>query len=293
MKPRVFHELQRHFNVHAKPLHSLRLDEIRKAKIAEMLNDIQDKRGPTARNRFRSNLSAFFTWAVAQGFLETNPVEGTAKAAENGPRERVLTPAELTEVWTALSTDDFSIIVRLLILTGQRREEIGGLRWNEVDLDRDLIVLPPERTKNKRQHELPLSSQAQVILEQRKGVVARFANTSPVFGEGPNGFVGWGHSKARLDERLAAQRKKGGTKPLPGWTLHDLRRTAATMMAELGVLPHIIEAILNHISGHKGGVAGVYNRARYEDEMRAALCKWADYVEGLADTGATVTRISA
>jgi integrase len=295
MKPRVFRELQRHFNDHAKPLHRLRLDEIRKAKIAEMLNDIQDERGPTARNRFRSNLSAFFTWAVAQGFLETNPVEGTAKAAENGPRERVLTPAELTEVWTALGTDDFSNIVRLLILTGQRREEIGGLRWNEVDLDRDLIVLPPERTKNKRQHELPLSSQAQMILEQRKasGVVARFANTSPVFGEGPNGFVGWGHSKARFNERLAAQRKKGGAKPMPDWTLHDLRRTAATMMAELGVLPHIIEAILNHISGHKSGVAGVYNRAKYEGEMREALCKWADYVEGLANTGATVTRISA
>ena len=87
-----------------------------------------------------------------------------------------------------------------------------------------------------------------LILEQRKasGAIARFANTSPVFGEGPNGFVGWGYSKARLDERLAAQRKKG--KPMPDWTLHDLRRTAATMMAELGVLPHIIEAILNHIS---------------------------------------------
>ena len=295
MKPRVFRELQRHFNDHAKPLHSLRLDEVRKAKIAEMLNDIQDERGPTARNRFRSNLSAFFTWAVAQGFLETNPVEGTAKAAENGPRERVLTPAELTEVWTALGTDDFSNIVRLLILTGQRREEIGGLRWNEVDFERGLIVLPPERTKNKRQHELPLSSLAQAILERRKasGVVARFVNTSPVFGEGQRGFSGWGYSKARLDERLAEQRKKGGTKPMPDWTLHDLRRTAATMMAELGVLPHIIEAILNHISGHKGGVAGVYNRARYEGEMREALAKLGNYIDGLADTGATVTRISA
>jgi len=295
MKPRVFRELQRHFNDHAKPLHNLRLDEIRKAKIAEMLNDIQDERGPTARNRFRSNLSAFFTWAVAQGFLETNPVEGTAKAAENGPRERVLSQAELAEVWTALGTDDFSNIVRLLILTGQRREEIGGLRWDEVNFERGLIVLPPERTKNKRQHELPLSSPAQAILERRKasGVVARFVNTSPVFGEGPNGFVGWSYSKARLDERLAEQRKKGRTKPMPEWTLHDLRRTAATMMAELGVLPHIIEAILNHISGHKGGVAGGYNRARYEAEMREALVKWGNYVGGLNTTGATITRISA
>ena len=295
MKPRVFRELQRHFNDHAKPLHSLRLNEIRKAKIAEMLNDIQDERGPTARNRFRSNLSAFFTWAVAQGFLETNPVEGTAKAAENGPRERVLTPAELTEVWAALSTDDFSNIVRLLILTGQRREEIGGLRWTEVDFERGLIVLPPERTKNKRLHELPLSSQAQAILERRKasGVVARFANTSPVFGEGPNGFNGWGYSKARLDERLAAQRKKGGAKPMPDWTLHDLRRTAATMMAELGVLPHIIEAILNHVSGHKSGIAGVYNRATYAEEMREALCGWATYVDQITSSSGKVVSVRA
>ena len=262
MKPRVFRELQRHFNNHAKPLHSLSLDEIRRATIAEVLNDIQDERGPTVRNRFRSNLSAFFAWAVAQGFLETNPVEGTAKAAENGPRERVLTPAELAEVWTALGTDDFSNIVRLLILTAQRREEIGGLRWDEVDFERGLIVLPPERTKNKRQHELPLSSQAQVILERRKasGVVTQFANTSPVFGEGQRGFSGWGYSKARLDERLAKQRKEGGAKEMPKFTLHDLRRTAARMMADkLGVLPHIIEAILNHVSGHKSGVAGVYH----------------------------------
>lgn len=284
MKPRVFRELQRHFNNHAKPLHSLSLDEIRRATIAEVLNDIQDERGPTVRNRFRSNLSAFFAWAVAQGFLETNPVEGTAKAAENGPRERVLTPAELAEVWTALGTDDFSNIVRLLILTAQRREEIGGLRWDEVDFERGLIVLPPERTKNKRQHELPLSSQAQVILERRKasGVVTQFENTSPVFGEGQRGFSGWGYSKARLDERLAKQRKEGGAKEMPKFTLHDLRRTAARMMADkLGVLPHIIEAILNHVSGHKSGVAGVYNLAKYTEEMREALGKWADYVEAI------------
>lgn len=241
-----------------------------------------------ARNRFRSNLSAFFAWAITEGFLETNPVENTAKAEENGPRERVLTPLELAEVWMVLGTDDFSNIVRLLILTGQRREEIGGLRWSEVDFERGLIVLPPGRTKNKRQHELPLSPQASAILVRRKalmegrasGVITLGRDTSPVFGEGQRGFSGWGYSKARLDERIAKQREAGGAKPMPKWTLHDLRRTAATIMAEnLGILPHIIEAILNHTGGHKGGVAGAYNRARYTDEMRAALCNWALYVD--------------
>jgi integrase len=116
-----------------------------------------------------------------------------------------------------------------------------------------------------------------------------------VFGNGNKaGFTGWGKWKARLDAGIAAQRKEAGAKAMPPWRLHDLRRTAATMMAEkLGILPHIIEAVLNHVSGAKSGIAGVYNRATYADEMRKALCAWADYVEGLADTGATVTRISA
>lgn len=282
MKPRVFRELERHFNDHAKPLHSLRLDEIRKATIAGALNDIQDARGPVARNRFRSNLSAFFAWAISEGLIEANPAAGTAKAAENGPRERVLTQGELAEVWTSLGTDDFSNIVRLLILTGQRREEIGGLRWSEVDFDRGLIAFPPERTKNKRLHELPLSPQARAILERiAPKAWTQSATARPfVFGEGQRGFSGWGYSKARLDERMGKQRKAGAAKPMPKWTLHDLRRTAATIMAEnLGVLPHVVDAILNHASGHKGGVAGAYNRARYTDEIRAALCNWALYVD--------------
>ena len=288
LKPRAFRELERHFNDHAKPLHRLRLNEIRKATVADVLDGIEEKRGPVARNRFRSNLSAFFAWAIAEGFLETNPVEGTAKAEEDGPRERALSPAELAEVWTALGADDFSNIVRLLILTGQRREEIGGLRWSELDFERGLIVLPPGRTKNKRRHELPVSPQASAILVRRKalmegrasGVVPLGRDTSLVFGEGQRGFSGWGYSKARLDERIAKQREAGGAKAMPRWTLHDLRRTAATIMADqLGVLPHIIEAILNHVSGHKGGVSGAFNRARYTDEMRAALCNWALYID--------------
>ena len=297
MKPRVFRELERHFSDHAKPLLSLRLDEIGKATIAEVLNDIQDDRGPVARNRFRSNLSAFFAWANSEGLLETNPVEGTAKAKENGPRERVLTQGELAEVWTSLGTDHFSDIVRLLILTAQRREEIGGLRWSEVDLDRSLLVLPPERTKNKREHPLPLSPQASAIIKRlapRGSVIVpkAFAQAKRdlVFGEGLNGFSGWGYSKARLDERLASQRKAGGAKSMPKWTLHDLRRTAATVMADkLSVSPWVVEAVLNHVSGHKGGVAGIYNRAKYEAEMRDALAKWANYVDDLADTGATTS----
>jgi integrase len=193
----------------------------------------------------------------------------------------VLSRAELAEVWgAACGAGDFGDIVRLLILTGQRREEIGSLRWSEIDFDRGLIVLPPERTKNKRLHEIPLSPQARAILELRAQRVAsspRPSRAKPndglIFG-GAAGFSGWSRAKGKLDAALAQR-----AKPMPDWRLHDLRRTAATGMAELGVLPHIIEAVLNHVSGHKGGVAGIYNRSRYTEPMRDALERWGEHVE--------------
>ncbi len=220
MKPRPFAQLERHLQAHGKPLHRLRLAEIDRRTIALRLAEIEQGSGPAARNRVRSSLSAFFNFAVREGLIEINPVAGTGKADELRSRDRVLSQPELMGVLMALGQGQFGDIVRLLILTGQRRDEIGGLRWSEVDLDRGLIVLPPARTKNKRLHELPLSRQG----------------------------------------------------------------TAATMMADkLGVLPHIIEAILNHASGHRAGVAGIYNRARYEGEMRQALQRWADHIDAITN----------
>ena len=275
MKPRAFAEVERHLMNHAKPLHRLRLGEIDRRSVALRLAEIEEASGPIARNRVRSSLSAFFAWAVTEGFVETNPVVGTAKAEEGGGRERVLSPAELAEIWTALEDDQFGDIVRLLVLTGQRREEIGGLRWSEVDFERGLIVLPPARTKNRRLHEIPFSPLAQAILKRQPR--RRYF----IFGIGKGGFSGWSDCKARLDQRVLAARQETNAKakPLADWRLHDLRRTAATQMAELGVLPHIIEAVLNHVSGHRAGVAGIYNRARYEGEMRRALGRWEHHVE--------------
>src|SRR5262249_49024631 len=155
---------------------------------------------------------------------------------------------------------------------------------SEIDFDRGLIVLPPARTKNKREHQLPIAPQVKEILQRRiNGAAATNLHNGKLNGNGKsrgndvgvfgvNGFSigGWHDPKVSLDRRV----------PLPKpWRLHDLRRTAATMMAELGVLPHIIEAILNHVSGHKAGVAGIYNRARYENEMREALELWANKVD--------------
>src|SRR5262249_56500187 len=142
-------------------------------------------------------------------------------------------------------------------LTGQRREEIGGLRWSEVDPDRGLIILPSERTKNRRQHEVPLSRQALAILErqpQRKG-------RDYIFGIGEAGFSGWSNCKARLNRAILAKRRAAGrrAKPLPSWPLHDLRRTAATGLAGLGVPPHLADPVLNPPTGHEAAGAEVYN----------------------------------
>jgi len=267
LKPSSLTEISRHLMAHAKPLHRLRLAEIDRRTIALRLAEIEQASGPVARNRTRASLSGFFAFAIREGLIETNPVAGTGRADEAHSRDHVLTEQELNAVLKALGQDQFSNIVRLLVLTGQRRNEIGGLRWSDVDFDRGLIVLPPARTKNKRQHELPISHQVRAIIEcqPRRGEF--------VFGRR---WTSWSNGKDDLDQRLPAS--------IRNWRLHDLRRTAATMMAELGVLPHIIEAILNHVSGHKSGVAGIYNRARYADEMRTALQRWADRIDAITTT---------
>src|SRR5262249_17435706 len=144
--------------------------EIDRRTIALRLAEIEQGSGPNARNKVRSSLSAFFAWAIREGLLDQNPVVGTGKADEGPSRDRVLTQAELGTVLGALGDDQFGDVLQLVVLTGQRRNEIGGLRWSEVDWDRGLIVLPPDRTKNGRVHELPMSTQVRAILErQRRG----------------------------------------------------------------------------------------------------------------------------
>jgi len=266
LKPSSFHETERYLRKSSAPLHKLRLDRIDRRKIAAVLGEIGTASGPIARNRARSALSGFFAWCVAEGLLDTNPVMGTAKANENGGRERVLTRDELRQLWRGLGDDRFDDVVRLLLLTGQRRNEISMLQWREVDLANKQIVLPGSRTKNGRQHELPLSAQALAIIDRQP------RRNSSDFVLGNKGFRGWHRSKTALDQRI-------GIAP---WTLHDLRRTAATQMAELGVLPHVVEQVLNHVSGHKAGVAGVYNRSKMTDAVREALQRWADWFEQIA-----------
>jgi integrase len=171
---------------------------------------------------------------------------GRRTLLEQQTRPRQAVEGCIVAIWRNLPTGDFGDIIRLLILTGQRREEIGGLQWSEVDLAGGVINLPAARVKNNRPHQVPLSEPALAILAARQ---ARANGEPAVFGrDGRDRFTNWSNTKSALDRRLP---------PMPAWRLHDARRSVATGMAELGIAPHIIEAVLNHVSGHKGGVAGI------------------------------------
>jgi integrase len=256
---------------HFKPLHAMPVDQITRRDVAARLTKIIAENGsPTAR-RARAALSAMYVWALGHGLAEINPVVGTIAPEDAKSRERVLSASEITALWRACGDDAHGRIVKLLLLSGCRRMEICGLRWSEIDTESGVLHLPPERTKNGRAHSLPLPALALDIIASIPRVVGR----DHLFGERSNlGFTQWG-AKRYLDAKL-----RDTVKP---WTLHDLRRTAATGMADIGVQPHIIEAVLNHISGHKVGVAGIYNRSSYEREVKAALALWSDHVRALVE----------
>ena len=265
-------EIDRHLNKYAKPLHRIPITALSQRDIANLLNSLAKESGDVTANRLRASLTAFLGWIIREGVrLPEGNVASYTNKREEKSRERVLSDAELKAIWTACPDNGFGAIVKLLILTGQRKSEIGSLCWNEVHDEQ--IVLPPNRTKNERTHIVPLTKPAQAILNQ-----FRANGRNSVFGRHDTGFRDWTKAKIALDIRTQ----------LEHWTLHDLRRTVATRMAELGVQPHIIEAVLNHVSGHKGGVAGIYNRATYDKEKREALNLWAEHVmatvEGRAGT---------
>jgi integrase len=268
LKPRSFEEVERHLTNHAKPLHARGVESIDRRAIAVLLPSIAERCGPYAANSVRTSLSGYFVWLAREGIIESNPVAFTNKAAENGARERVLSDDEIASIWRAAGDSQYGSIIKLLILTGARRNEIAGLCWSEIDVDDALITLPGARTKNRRVHEIPLGSLALATIQAQPQRARDL-----VFGYGGSrGWQDWSGSKRDIDARANVSQ----------WRLHDFRRTMSTVMHDrLDIQPHIVEAILGHISGHKGGVAGVYNHAAYRSQKRAALDKWAVFVETL------------
>ena len=281
MKPRSYKELSRHLGVHAKSLHSRRASQVAQRDVVGLLQGLAAT-SPVTANRVRASLSAMFAWGMKAGLVSGNPIATTFKPAEERPRERVLTDDELALIWSCTTGGaDYDRVVRLLLLTGARREEIAGMGWSELirrDSGSVTWVLPAERSKNHLPHELALPPMAAELLpEPREDEDG--APRELLFGKGKGPFSGWSRCKERLDERIA---KANGRKAIPAWVLHDLRRTFVTRLNDLGVQPHVIEALVNHVSGSaKAGVAGVYNRSAYAAQKRAALTVWCDHIANL------------
>ena len=217
---------------------------------------------------------ACFGWAIGEELISSaNPFVNHGVAAVKA-RERVLSDDELAAVWRAAGEagSPFGPIVRMLILTGQRREEVAGVAWSEISPDMQTWTIASGRTKNGVAQVVPLSDMARALLpaERATGLVWP--------GEGVKNatFVGWSHAKARLDAKL------DGVAP---WRLHDLRRTLATGLQRLGVRLEVTEAVLNHVSGSRAGIVGIYQRHHWTDEKRAALEAWARHVQRIVDGG--------
>ena len=267
-------DVKRYLEVHWAPLAEMPLGKIDRARVSRHLGDLTKARGAHSADRARAALSSLFGWAIGEGLAHANPTADTNRPVQPEARDRVLSDAELTLVWRCSGSGDFGPIVRLLILTACRREEVAAMAWSE--LQGDLWSIPGARTKNGLPLDLALPSLALNVLQ---AVHAR-EGRDLVFGSRTGPFSGWSKAKAELDVRMlvALKAERGSKAVLVPWRLHDLRRTAATRMGDLGVQPHVVEAVLNHISGTRAGVAGIYNRAAYAAEKQAALALWAGRV---------------
>lgn len=254
-------------------LHPMAIGAVTRSDVAIAIRAIVRQRSANTAAAARRGLSGFFGWAIADGLLGNgaNPVDGSHRPAESAPRERVLSDAELVAIWKACGDDDFGRITRLLILLGSRRQEIGGMCWSEIDLQAGTWALPAQRSKNRRGYTIAPSPPALSILK-----ALPHTDRDHCFGARASaGYVSWQDGKRKLDENI-------GEAAQP-WKIHDVRRTVATRMADIGIAPHVIEACLNHYGGHRAGVAGTYNRSTYERETRNALAQWAEYVLALVE----------
>jgi integrase len=272
LRPASFRQVKRCLTgSYFRPLHARAIDTISRSDLAAQLSAITRNHSAASAAYARRLVSTLFRWAMEEGWIESNPVIGTRQPAVAKARDRVLTDDELCAVWRACSDDDYGRIVRLLILLGSRRQEVGGLRWSELNLTAGTWTLPAERSKNHHPHTIALPTPALAIIR----TVPR-RDRDQLFGAGAeSGFIGWADAKAALDRRLADT--------VQPWLLHDLRRTVATGMINIGIAPHHVEACLNHYSGHRSGVAGIYNRSPYEHAVKAALTRWSEHIFALLE----------
>jgi integrase len=259
------------------------ITDIGRADVLRLLDAIVDRGAPVGANRTLAVLRAWLNWCVDRGILQTSPAAGVRPPTVEMSRDRVLSPAELSDVWNIADTLGYPLgpYTKVLILTAQRRTEVAAMRWRDVDLDRGMWTLPAEQTKPGRVHDVPLSGAVLEILTD----APRFTQSDYIWTTtgGSKPINGFSKMKSRIDKEMLKRRTE-----IPEWTLHDLRRTAATSMAKAGVPPHVLAAILNHTPGSTQGVTHIYNRFRYTEERRQALADWAQYIFSLTKSSSRV-----
>lgn len=261
------------------------LSTVSRKHVADAIDRAKARSDAAARLLF-ADLRPFFKWAHERELMDANPMAGLTAPKTADARERVLSDEEVRAFWQAASDASwpFASIYKLLLLTGARREEAAGMRWSELDLDAGVWLLPGERTKNGRDHCIPLSRQAIALLD-RLGIAAIKAGLGYEDGDlvfsttGTTSPSGFSKAKKSLDIRMQAIL---GAR-FKDWRTHDLRRTCATGMENLGVDTRVVETALNHVSGTKAGIVGVYQRADHRDAVRAAFEAWDRKVAELVD----------
>jgi integrase len=273
------------------------ISSITRRDVIDLIDSTVARGAPIHANRLLARLRALFNWAIEKDRLQASPIEGMKLPTKERPRDRALSDDEIRWFWPACSEEGwpFGFIAQLLLLTAQRRDEVAQMEWQELDLSKRTWTIRRERAKNGRTHEVHLSDLAMDMLRSLPRVGDRYVFTTT--GDGP--VDGFSRAKTRIDASMAALRRREialrvnqhghmkaievGTETLvlaeiPHWVLHDLRRTAATGMARLNVPRHVVDKILNHVSGTIRGVAAVYNRFEYHRERQAALDDWAKFV---------------
>jgi integrase len=267
------------------------ISEISRRDVIDVIDHIA-KRAEVQANRTLARLRALFNWAIEKDRLTTSPIVGMKPPTKERARDRTLSDDELR--WFCIASEaigwPFGSLAKLLLLTAQRRDEVAGMEWSELDLDKQTWTIPRRKMKNDRAHEVHLSEAAIEVLRSLPRI-----GSGRVFVTSGGPVSGFSYGKNRLDAAMftAKQAALGdNTEAIPHWILHDLRRTAATGMARLNIPPHVVDKVLNHSSGTIRGVAAVYNRFEYFEERRTALEAWGRYVS-IASAPVNVVKLRA
>src|SRR6266446_6815879 len=281
----TYRETKRILNVDVIPAWGTRpIATITRRDINAILDTITDRGAEVQANRVLARLRTLFAWAVERDYLSASPVVRMKPPTKERSRDRALSEDEIRWFWQATGELGwpFGPLFRLLLVTAQRRDEVASIAWPELDFERRVWTIPREKAKNDRAHDVALSALALEIISDQPEVDPRLVFTT----NGKHPVSGFSRGKTRVDALMNAARRKAlklpeGEDAIQDWILHDLRRTAATGMAGLGIAPHVVDKILNHVSGTIRGVAAVYNRHGYEAERAAALEAWGSYIESL------------